>query len=133
MWAHLNMYASIVFQWYKELFKAMNFDPCNRALKTRESIGTPALNMGVVTTPLWDKCEGETHTPKSGKLKSSGTPKNLEFDFRGEISSHSSVLYVIGKVLKCRCPKWPRMSHFNICSPSYGQKKGLESTFSRRL
>ncbi len=31
-----------------------------------------------VATPLWDKCEDETHTPKSGKLKSSGTPGNLE-------------------------------------------------------
>jgi hypothetical protein len=29
-----------------------------------------------VATPLWDKCEGEAHTPKSGKLESSGTPKN---------------------------------------------------------
>jgi hypothetical protein len=31
--------------------------------------------------------------------------------------------------LKCRCPKWPRMSHLNICSPSYGQKKGHESNW----
>jgi hypothetical protein len=29
--------------------------------------------------------------------------------------------------LKCRCPKWPRMSHLDICSSSYGQKKGRES------
>ncbi len=36
---------------------------------------------------------------------------------------------VIGKVLKCRCPKWPRMSHLDICSPSYGQKKGRESNW----
>jgi hypothetical protein len=27
---------------------------------------------------------------------------------------------VIGKVLKCRCPKWPRIGHLDICSPSYG-------------
>jgi hypothetical protein len=31
--------------------------------------------------------------------------------------------------LKCRCPKWPRMSHLNICSTSYGQKKGRESNW----
>jgi hypothetical protein len=37
------------------------------------------------------------------------------------------VLYTVGKVLKCRCPKCPRMSHLDICSPSYGQKKGRES------
>jgi hypothetical protein len=29
--------------------------------------------------------------------------------------------------LKCRCPNWPRMSHLDVCSPSYGQKKGRES------
>jgi hypothetical protein len=80
-----------------------------------------------VATPLWDKCEDETHTPKSGKLESSGTPKNSELDCRGQISSHSSVLGVIGKVLKCRFPKWPRMSHLDICSSSYEQKKGRES------
>ncbi len=33
----LDIYASITFQWYKELFEAMNFDPCNRALKIWKS------------------------------------------------------------------------------------------------
>ncbi len=33
------------------------------------------------------------------------------------------------KVLKCRCPKWPRMSHLDMCSPSYGRKKGWESNW----
>jgi hypothetical protein len=80
-----------------------------------------------VATPLWAKCEGEAHTPKNGKLESSGTPENSELDCRDQISSHLCALGVIGKVLKCKCPKWPRMSHLNICSPSYGQKKGWES------
>jgi hypothetical protein len=31
--------------------------------------------------------------------------------------------------LKCKCPKWPCMSHLNICSPSHGQKKGRESNW----
>jgi hypothetical protein len=60
-----------------------------------------------VATPLWVKCEDETHTPKSGKLESSETPKSSEFDCKGQNTSHWGVLYVIGKVLKCRCPKWP--------------------------
>ncbi len=34
----LDIYASIAFQWYKELFEAMSFDPCNYALKIQESI-----------------------------------------------------------------------------------------------
>ncbi len=29
--------------------------------------------------------------------------------------------------MKCRCPKWPRMSHLDICNTSYGRKKGRES------
>jgi hypothetical protein len=82
-----------------------------------------------VATPLWDKCEGEAHAPKSGKSKSSGTLKNSELEFRGQISLHSNALYVIGKVLKCTCLEWPRMSHLDICSPSYGQKKGRESNW----
>jgi hypothetical protein len=80
----------------------------------------------IFTTPLWVKCEDETHTPKSGKLESSGTPENSELDFKGQNTSHLGVLGVIVKVLKFRCPKWPRMSHLDICSPSYGQKKGQE-------
>ncbi len=72
-------------------------------------------------------CEDETHTPKVGDLESSGTPKCLEFDSKGQNISPWGVLGVIGKVLKCKCPKWPRIDHLDICSPSYGQKKGRES------
>jgi hypothetical protein len=34
----LDIYSSIAFQWYKELFKFMGFDPCTCALKIWESI-----------------------------------------------------------------------------------------------
>jgi hypothetical protein len=34
-----------------------------------------------------------------------------------------------GKLPKCRCWKWHRMSHLNICSTSHGQKKGRESNW----
>jgi hypothetical protein len=80
-----------------------------------------------VATPLWGKCEDETHTPKSGNLESSRTPENVELDCRGQNTWHWGVLYTVGKVLKCRCPKWPCMSHLDICSTSYGRKKGQES------
>ncbi len=82
-----------------------------------------------VATPLWVKCEGETHTPKSGNLEPSGTPKSSELDCMGQNTSHWGVLYTIGKVLKCRCPKWPCMSQLDICSTSYGRKKGRESNW----
>ncbi len=82
-----------------------------------------------VATPLWDKCEDETHTPKSGDLESSGTPENSELACRGQNTLHWGVLYINEKFLKCRCPKWPRMSHLDICNPSYWQKKGRESNW----
>jgi hypothetical protein len=52
--------------------------------------------------PTLAKCEDETHTPKVGDLESFGTPECLEFDNKG---------------------------HLDICSPSYGQKKGRESNW----
>jgi hypothetical protein len=75
------------------------------------------------------KCEDETHTPKVTDLESSGTPKCLGFDSKGRNTLHLGVLSVIGKVLKCRCPKWPRIGHLDIFNPSYGQKKGRESNW----
>jgi len=42
---------------------------------------------------------------------------------------HWGVLYTVRKLSKCRCPKWPRMSHLDICSTSYKRKKGRESNW----
>jgi hypothetical protein len=67
--------------------------------------------------------------PKDMNLESSGTPKNSELDCRGQNTSHWSVFHTVGKVLKRRYPKWPRMSHLNIYNTSYGQKKGRESNW----
>jgi len=82
-----------------------------------------------VATPLWGKCEVATHTPENWTWESSGTPKNSEHNCRGQNTLHWGVLYIIGKLLKCRCPKWPRMSHLDICNTSYGRKKGRESNW----
>jgi hypothetical protein len=81
----------------------------------------------IVTTPLWGKCEVATHTPKNGTWESSGTPENSELNYMGQNTLHWSVFYTVEKVLKCRCPKWPRMSHLDIYNTSYGRKKGQES------
>jgi hypothetical protein len=82
-----------------------------------------------IATPLWRKCEVTIHTPENGSLESSGTPENSKDDCKGQNTLHWWVLYTFGKVLKCRCPKWPYMSHLDIFSPSYGQKKGRESNW----
>ncbi len=73
------------------------------------------------------KCENATHTPKDGKMEFFETPENLEDDLKGQISSPWHVLYINGNLLKRRCSKYPRIAHLDICSPSYGQKKGRES------
>jgi hypothetical protein len=66
---------------------------------------------------------------KSEDWESSGTPECSELDSEAQNTSHWGFLGVIGKVLKRRCRKWPRIGHLDICSPSYGQKKGRESNW----
>jgi hypothetical protein len=39
------------------------------------------------------------------------------------------VLYIIEKISKCRCQKWARMNHLDICSTSYDKMKGRESNW----
>ncbi len=75
------------------------------------------------------ECEDETHTPEMGTWESFGTLKISEFDCRGQNILHWGVLYIIGKLSKCRCRKWACMSHLDICSISYGKKKGQESNW----
>jgi hypothetical protein len=80
-----------------------------------------------VATPLLEECEDDIHTLEMGTWESYGTPEILELDCRSQNTSPWSVLYIIGKLSKCRCRKWPRMSHLDICNTSYGKKKGRES------
>jgi hypothetical protein len=67
------------------------------------------------------------NTSKVGDLESSGTFECSELDSKAQSTSHWGVLGVIKKVLKRRYKKWSRIGHLDICSPSYGQKKGRES------
>jgi hypothetical protein len=69
------------------------------------------------------------NTPKVGNWESSGTPECLELDSKAQNTLHWNVLGVIGKVFKLRYRKWPCIGHLDICSPSYGQKKGRESNW----
>jgi hypothetical protein len=84
---------------------------------------------GNCCNPTLAKCEDETHTPKVEDLESSRTPECLELNSKGQNTSPWDVLGVVEKVLKCRCPEWPRIGHLDICSPIYGQKKNRESNW----
>jgi hypothetical protein len=64
---------------------------------------------------------------KVGGLEPSGTPECLELGSKSRNTLRWGVLGVIEKVLKPRYRKWPHIGHSDICSPSYGQKKGKES------
>jgi hypothetical protein len=66
---------------------------------------------------------------KVGGLEFSRTPKCSELNSKAQNTLHRDVLGVIGKILKRRYRKWPRIGHLDICSPSYGQKKGRESNW----
>ncbi len=43
----LDIYIPRAFQWYKKIHNPMGFDPYNRFLKIRKSIGTPTFKMGI--------------------------------------------------------------------------------------
>jgi hypothetical protein len=88
-----------------------------------------STTMHVVATLTWSSVGVKPNTWKSGDLESSETPECSELDSKGQNTSHWDVLDVIGKVLKRRYRKWPRIGHLDICSPSYGQKKGRESNW----
>ncbi len=66
---------------------------------------------------------------KVGDLESSRTFECLELDNKGKNTSHWGVLGVIGKVLKRRYRKCPRIGNSDIFCSSYGQKKGRESNW----
>jgi len=80
-----------------------------------------------IATPLWPSVGVKPNTSKVGDLESSGTPECLELNSKAQNTLHWGVLSVIGKVLKRRYRKWPCIGNSDICSPSYGQKKGRES------
>jgi hypothetical protein len=82
-----------------------------------------------VATLLWPSVGVKPNTSKVGDLESSGTPECLELDNKAQNTFHWGILGVIGKVLKRRYRKWPHIGHLDICSPSYGQKKGRESNW----
>jgi len=88
------------------------------------------LTDGKCRNPTLAKCGGEAqHLEKSEELESSGTLECSELNNKAQNTLHLGVLGIIGKVLKRRYRKWPRIGHLDICRPSYGRKKGQESNW----
>jgi hypothetical protein len=57
------------------------------------------------------------------------TPKCSKSDCKGQNLVAWRVIYLIGKLLKCKCLKWAHITHLDIWNTSYGQKKGRESNW----
>jgi len=94
------------------------------------SFSSPVFLWQFLSQPYFSQVWGWSPTlGKSEDFASSGTPECLELDSNAQNTSHWGVLGVIEKVLKRRYRKWPRIGHLDICSPSYGQKKGRESNW----
>jgi hypothetical protein len=74
---------------------------------------------------FWKSVKMTLTLPKWGL----GSPETSEFDCRCQNTSPWGVPYIIGKLSKCRCRKWPCMSHLDIWSISYCKKKGWESNW----
>jgi hypothetical protein len=86
----LDIYISITFQWYKEFFNPIGFNPCNRSLKIPESI--------------------ETNSPSGSYLGSvrvhsltlSCTPGNIAYVSRASLLSHTLASPCLGRKPKAR-------------------------------
>jgi hypothetical protein len=98
-------------------------------LSHKENEKNDSKNTSNVATLTWSSVGVKPNTWKSGDLESSGTPECSELDSKGQNTSHWGVCGVVGKVLKRRYRKCPRIGNSDICSPSYGQKKGRESNW----
>jgi hypothetical protein len=70
--------------------------------------------------------QGNSHV---GSWSPKRTPEFSKRDCRHQNSLPWRVIYIIGKLLKCRCLKWTRIAHLDISNTSYGQKKSWESNW----
>jgi hypothetical protein len=81
---------------------------------------------------MWESVSMNTHTPKWSSILGVGVLVDFQIcRERLQRSKHLilRVFYIISKLLKCRCLKWARMTHLDICNTSYGKKKGWESNW----
>jgi hypothetical protein len=66
---------------------------------------------------------------KSWSWNCKWTLESSEHNYKGQNPSAWRVIYIIGKLLKCRCLKWARIAHLDIWNTSYDQKKSRKSNF----
>jgi hypothetical protein len=81
-------------------------------------------DLGVhLSQPYFEKVWGWDPHSRNGDLGVHRDFQNFKIQLQGPNSLHWSILYIIGKLSKCRWKKWARMSHLDICSTSYDNNK----------
>jgi len=79
---------------------------------------------------VWENVKEWTFTPPNERpfweLEFQWIFKFLESDCSGQNPLYWRVHYTIENILERKCLKWARMTHLDISSTSYGQKKGQE-------
>jgi hypothetical protein len=50
----------------------------------------------------------------------------LESNYKDQNSFNWRFIYIIGKILELKCPKWSLIIHLDTLNINYGQKKGWE-------
>jgi hypothetical protein len=63
--------------------------------------------------------QGNSHV---GNWSPKGSPESSKCNCRGQKPLLQGFIYIIGKLLKCRCLKWARIAHLDIWNTSYSQK-----------
>jgi hypothetical protein len=97
-----------------------------KVVAKREAQESPHMLLGVQR--VWGNEPSHSQVnPHCGSWSLKWTPTFLERNCRGQNPFVWKVLYIIGKLLKCRCLKWACMTHLDIWNTSYDQKKGRES------
>jgi hypothetical protein len=102
-----------------------------RGCKIAGLVGDPgAFHMLMGVQRVWGNEPSHSQVNSHvGSWSPERTPESSERDCRGQNSLPQTVLYIIGKLLKCKCLKWARMAHLDIWNINYGQKKGRESNW----
>jgi hypothetical protein len=102
---------------------SLRIDLCNSF-----NFSTLYTNINLCRNPTLAKCGGEAqHLEKLEVWSPLGLPNVQSSIARPKTPCIGVLLGVIGKFLKRRYRKCPRIGHSDICSPSYGPKKGRES------
>jgi hypothetical protein len=99
-------------------------------------LGCPLIRTWIPIKPPKNSWVSQPHfgqvwgwSPTLGKDGDWESSECSDLNIKAQNTSHWGVLSVIEKVLKRRYRKWTRIGHLDICSPSYGQKKGRESNW----